>query len=197
MSISRRRALALTAPALALIATACDSGSSSRRTSAADRARPTATPFTAVAAAAGLPTSSKLIVSADIVQGSKNVTKEDAPLHSCVLSSRFPRNSEIVFRIRVYDGRSDDLMDNKALSKVQVRLSDGTSVDAKYGPHPKDPPNETYWTASWVVPKTQPTGSFKYSVVATSADGRSGQYEPYAVAPSLPSIVDQVLADAA
>ncbi len=196
MSISRRKALTLAAPSLAFVAlAACDSGSSSKRTTATARAKPTATPASAVAAAA--PASTKLILTSDLIQGSKNVPKEDAALKSCVGSSRFARNSQMVFRIRVYDGRTNDPMDARALSKVTVRLANGTSIDAQFGPHPKDPPNETFWTASWVVPKDHPTGTLKYSIVATAADGRTGQFDPFPVAPSLPSIMEQVLTDTA
>jgi hypothetical protein len=114
-----------------------------------------------------------------------------------VLSSRFPRSAEIVWRVRVYDPRTAELMDDKALKSVQVHLANGVNVDLNYGPHPKDPPNEYYWASSWIVPKDHPTGTLRYSIAGAAADGRSGQFEPFSVAPSLPSIMDEVLADAA
>jgi hypothetical protein len=183
MTLTRRRALALTAPTIMVVAVGCQPA-------------PTASDKTAASTAAQ-PTTNKLLIAADIVQGSKNVPKEQAAMKSCVLSSRFPRNSEIVWRVRVYDPRTGELMDNTALSGVQVKLANGTTVDLNYGPHPKDPPNEYYWANRGVVPKTKPTGTLRYSIVGTGADGRTGQFEPISVASSLPSITDEVLADAA
>jgi hypothetical protein len=154
----------------------------------------TAAPAAAPAAAPG---TDKLLLAADTVQGSKNVPQADAALKSCVLSSRYPRNSEIVWRVRVYDPRTAELMDNKALSSVQVGLANGATVDLNYGAHPKDPPNEFYWANSWVVPKDAPTGTLRYTITATAADGRTGVFEPPSVAASLPSITADVLPDAA
>jgi hypothetical protein len=166
------------APTLVLVAAGC---------------QPAAAPAPAPAAE---PTTNKLLVSADIVQGSKNVPTEQASMKSCVLNSRFPRNSEIVWRARVYDPHTAELMDSAALSGVQVQLTNGKSVDLAYGAHPKDPPNEYYWANSWVVPKDAPTGTLRYTVKATANDGRTGEYVPFSVAASLPSITDEVLPDA-
>lgn len=139
----------------------------------------------------------KLFLMVDMVQGSKNVPQAQAASQSCVLTSRFPRNSEMVWRARVFDPKTGDLMDDKALSKVEVKLANGTSLEMRYGPHPPQGQNrEFYWTTSWVVPKDHATGTLKYSVLATGADGRVGDFEPFSVAPSLPAITDEVLADA-
>ncbi len=150
----------------------------------------------APAAPAAPQAASNLFIATDMVEGSKNVPQDQASLRSCVLSSRFPRNAEIVWRARVFDPVKGDLMDGNALSAVQVKLANGKVLDMHYAAHPASPPGEMYWTASWVVPKDQPTGSFKYSIVATASDGRSGQWQPFSVAASLPTITDEVLPDA-
>ena len=181
MSLTRRRAIALSAPTLAVVAISCTPA-------------PTATDKTSASATAPR-TTDKLLLAADVVQGSKNVPKEQAALKSCVLSSRFPRNSEIVWRVRVYDPQTAELMDDKALKGVQVRMANGINVDLNYGPHPKDPPNEYYWAGNWVVPKDNPTGTLRYSITGTATDGRSGQFEPFSVSASLPGITDEVLPD--
>jgi len=167
--------------AVGILLTACQAA-------AAPAASPTASAAT---------TTSKLILSADVVQGSKNVPKEQQATNSCVLSSRFPRNSEIVWRVRVYDPRTGNMMNKSQLSKVEVQLSNGKTLTMDYGPHPKNPPGESYWTASWVVPKDNPTGTLSYTVVATSTDGRTGEYKPISVQSSLPTITDQTLPDLA
>ena len=137
-----------------------------------------------------------LMISADTVQGSKNIPADQKANRSCVLSSRFPRNSEMVWRARIVDPATGDVMDNTVLDKVQVQLANGQTVDMKYGAHPKTPPNEYYWTGSWEVPKDAPTGTLNYTIVATAKDGRTGEFKPItSVAASLPAITDEVYAD--
>lgn len=180
MTLSRRKMITVAAPSLALVAAGCQTAAP-------------APPASSAAPASS--TTDKLLIAADIVQGSKNVPTDQASMKSCVLSSRYPRNSEIVWRVRVYDPRTAELMDNKALSGVQVLLANGNTVDLNYGAHPKDPPNEFYWANSWVVPKDAPTGTLRYSIQATAVDGRTGGFEPVSVAASLPAITEEVLKD--
>jgi hypothetical protein len=97
----------------------------------------------------------------------------------------------------VFDPKTGDLMDDKTISKIEVKLANGTTVAMKYGPHgPQGGDRELYWTTSWVVPKDHATGTLKYSVTATAADGRTGDFEPFIVVSSLPAITDEVLPDA-
>jgi hypothetical protein len=145
---------------------------------------------------AAAPATDKLLLMADLVQGSKNIPDAQKPMRSCVLSSRFARNSEMVWRIRVHDPRSGEPMDDKALKMVQVDLANGKTLEARWGPHPKDPPNELFWTTSWVVPKDQPTGTLKYTIAATAVDGRIGKFEPFPTTASLPTLIEEVLPDA-
>jgi hypothetical protein len=160
---------------------------------AACQAAPVAQVKTAAPAAPG---ASTLFLMVDVVQGSKNLSTEQRASRSCVLASRFPRNSEIVWRARVHDPVSGEPMDGNLAKLVEVQLANGTKLAAKYGPHPKDPPNEDYWTASWVIPKDHATGTLKYKVVATANDGRVGEFEPFPVASSLLTVIDETLPDA-
>lgn len=147
--------------------------------------------------AAAPATTANLFLMVDTVQGSTNVPTAQAAARSCVLNNRFARNSQIVWRARVYDPKTGKLMDDKALSSVQIKLANGKTVDMKYGAHPKSPPGESYWTGSWIVPKDNATGTLNYTVSATATDGRAGSFAPFNVAPSLLSITDEVLPDAA
>ena len=172
----RRWPILILLAALALVFSACQSGNAQAEPPADKQG------------------TANLFLMVDMVQGSKNISKADAPTRSCVLTNRFPRNSQIVWRARVFDPKTGQLMDDQALSKVEVRLADGKTVDMKYGAHPKDPPGESYWTGSYLVPKDQATGTLDYSVVATAADGRSGEFKPFNVSSSLLTITDEVLA---
>ena len=177
----RQMVLALAGSGAAAVLAACSS--------------PSPTPAPAKEAAKATVTD-KLFVSVDVIQGSKNLTGDAAKLRSCTYSSRYPRNAEMVFRTRVMDPKTGEPMDDKALKGVEIQMANGRNLDAKWGPHPKEPPNEFFWTGSWVIPKDHATGTLKYQVVATAADGRTGKFEPFPVAPSLPAIIEDVLADA-
>jgi hypothetical protein len=150
----------------------------------------------AASAPAAPPAAKNLFISADVVQGSTNVPQDQAALFSCVLSSRYARNSQMVFRARVSDPATGDLMDDQAVTKLEAKLANGKTLDMTYGLHPKNT-GEGYWTGSWIVPKDAPTGTLKYTLSATAKDGRTGEFVPMSVASALPTITDQVLPDAA
>jgi hypothetical protein len=150
-------------------------------------------PQAAPSAVAG-PGAAKLFLAVDMFQGSKNVPADKKAI-SCTLTSRFARNSEMVWRARVFDPGSGDLMDGSAMDKVEVKLANGQTLGAVYGSHPKDPPGEAFWTASWIIPNDHPTGTLSYMVTATDKAGRSGEWKPFSTAPSLPIVLDEVWPD--
>lgn len=177
-----RRILSLAAPSLiiVLLAAACSGGGG-------EESKGQSQGTTAQAAAVSL------TVSADTVMGSTNVPEKQRGTSVCVLSSRFPRNSEIVWRARVTDPASGKELDDSAIKGVQVQLADGKTFDMKYGGHPNDNPVDFFWTTSWDVPKDYPTGTVDYKIVATDTQGRTGTFAPFKVTPSLLTITDQVL----
>ncbi len=176
-----------------LVLALAGSGAATLLAACAPAATPTPPPVKEVAA----PGAGKLFMMVDVVQGSKNIPTSQSAMRSCVLSSRFARNSEIVWRMRVHDPKTGDPMDDKALKSVEIQLaSEGKPLAAKWGPHPRQPPNELFWTASWVVPKGHATGTLKYAAVATALDGRTGSFEPFPTAPSLLAITEETLEDA-
>jgi hypothetical protein len=138
-----------------------------------------------------------LIVYGDTVQGGKNIPEDQAPEKSCVLTNRFPRNAEIVWRIRVIDPMTGQPMDDTTLDKVEVTLGDGTVNALRYGGHPPQQNREFYWAGAWLIPKDYSTGTLPYSVLATAMDGRTGEFKPFDIPTSLLTITDEVLADIA
>jgi hypothetical protein len=141
----------------------------------------------------------KLVIAADMVLGGKNIPEDQRASRACVMTSRFPRNGELVWRSRVFDPATGDPLDGDALAKVEVMLSDGQTFEMEYGAHPPapNPPRDYYWTVAWVVPKDYPTGTLSYTIVATDTQGRSGEFKPFDIPPSLPTITEEVLADIA
>lgn len=139
----------------------------------------------------------ELIVYADIVQGGQNLPEEQRPERSCVLNSRFPRNSQLVWRARVIDPETGEPMDDTMVSNVEVVLSDGQTFEMEYGPHPPapNPPRDSYWTAAWLIPKDYPTGTLGFTITAETDDGRMGEFQPFDIPSSLPTVTDEVLQD--
>jgi hypothetical protein len=136
--------------------------------------------------------STVITIAADTVSGPLNIPEDQRATAVCVLQSRFARNSEIVWRARVFDGFGEQL-DDTALQSVQVQLADGQTFDMRYGPHPRDTPADFFWTASFDIPADYPTGTLGYEIVATAADGTTGTFEPFNVTSSLLTITDEVL----
>jgi hypothetical protein len=121
----------------------------------------------------------KLSLEVDIVRGSKNIAPADAPTQSCVYVNQFARNEQVVFRVRVVDPVTGKEMDDKALKSVTVQLKNGATVaPLAYGPHPKDPPNASFWTGNWVIPGDAPVGNIDMVITATGNDGRAGTWSP-------------------
>jgi hypothetical protein len=138
------------------------------------------------------PAAQLLAIHADTVMGSANIPEGERVTKVCVLANRFPRNSEVVWRARVLDAAGAEMTD-KELTSVQVNLAGGTTLDMRYGPHPKDNPVDFFWTVSFDIPPNYPTGTLNYTTKATAADRRTGTYEPFKVAPSLLTVTKEVL----
>ena len=183
---SRRSLVLVVLAVVALLATACGSNTGAGNEQAAAEENSSA-PSGETAASASL------IIQSDIVQGTTNLTDEMKATQACVQNNRFPHNSEIVWRMRVFDPATGDEMDDAALQSVTVELADGQSFDAKYGGHPHDNPLDFFWTTSFDIPADYPTGTLDYTITATGADGRTGTFKPFNVAPSLLTVTDEAL----
>lgn len=181
----RHRTLLVTLVTLAGVASACSSGA--EETSATTQATETSTSVTAPATAA------PIVIQADVVGGPKNIPAELRATAVCVAQSRFPRNSEVVWRARVIDTVTGEQLGEGELESVVVRLGDGQTFDMRFGDHPRDNPTDRFWTAAWDIAEDYATGSVSYEVVATTLDGATASFVPFDVAPSLLTVTDDVL----
>jgi hypothetical protein len=168
-----------TTVAVGLVAAACG-GSTGE---APSTAVVTAAPVTQATAApvAAKPTALMLVV--DTVRGNQGVTddekKADNPASLvCVVMSKFPQGSRIVWRAVVSDPLTNKPLDDKALESVKLTLADGKTADLKYGPHggTKENPAQFFWVAGWTVPADYPTGAFAFKIEAKSKEGVIGTY---------------------
>ncbi len=133
-----------------------------------------------------------LIVYGDTVRGPVGLTDDEKPVLTCVQQNRFPQGSDIVFRFRVIDPATGQPMDDKQLKSLTLTLPDGKTQALRYGPHTVDKAkkeNDVFWTTSFKVPDTYPTGSFNYKIEAVDNNGRTGTYVPFKVPAALLQIV--------
>lgn len=134
----------------------------------------------------------QLFVDSDTVRGSKNVPTGSAD--GCVQTNLFAKNEQIVWRIRVYDPVTGKQLSDADIDSIVVTLKDGTKTDpATYGAHPKTEPNESFWTAAFVVPSNYPTGSVDYTINVKAKDGRTGTFtQLHFAATAMMAVTDQV-----
>lgn len=106
----------------------------------------------------------------------------------CVLASQFKRGESVVWRIRLRDAQGRDV-DGGMVKSVTVKLPDGQTFPARFGPHPKGKDTDRFWSTSWLVPADYPTGMLSYQVIATAGDGSQHAWSPFKVAMSELTIV--------
>ena len=128
-----------------------------------------------------------LILVADTVFGIEGIPEAEIPQKICILSSRFNPGQRIVWRVKVYDPRTGQTMDETTLDVVELILPGEQILKARYGPHPLPPQEATdfFWATSWLIPEEYPSGSLSYTLRAKAKDGRSGEFAQFNVAPSL------------
>ena len=135
-------------------------------------------------------TAKALILQVDTVRGPNGLTDDEKTYLSCVQQNRFPQGSQLVWRARVVDPISAKGLDDKAVKSFVLTLPDGTTSNLKYGGH--GGPNKTddfFWTTSFQIPPTYPTGSFSYKLTATSAEGLVGTFDQFKIATAMTQIV--------
>jgi hypothetical protein len=174
-TLTRRKVIAITVPTVAWAAASCAPA-------------PAAPPPAPAPAAAN-----KLLLFSDTVQGSKNIPEDARPTKSCVMSNRFPRNAEVVWRAKIFDPATGEGLTDKEAT-AQINLTNGTTISMRYRPNRNDP-SEFFWSGSWVVPKGHTTGTLGYTMVASDNQGRKGEFKPINVPSTQLIITDEELAD--
>ena len=178
-SILKVAACSMAVAAIPALLASCGGDDSSSKTTPTQPPADNKTTAPTTAATTAPAQVARLDLNVDIVRGSKNIPTADAPTQSCVAMNQFSRNEQMVYRIRIMDPITGKELDDKSLKSVTVALKNGATVDpAKYGAHPKDPPNASFWTTSWVVPADAPVGAVDMVITATDNEGRTGTWSP-------------------
>jgi hypothetical protein len=110
------------------------------------------------------------------------------PAPGCVLSSQYKHGQMVVWRVRILD-QAGKAVDDKGVKTVTAELPDGQKFAMHYGPHPKGKTDDYFWTTSWKIPATYPTGTFAYKIVVAGLDGQTHTWAPFNVAQSQLTIV--------
>ncbi len=168
--------------ALMLVAASCGAGTGE---APAAPAAATAAPATAAAqpATPAAPKPTHLLVTGDTVRGQIGLTDAEKKLDvatglHCVVMSRFPQGSRIVWRVKVLDPLTQASLDDKALEHVRITFPDGKTDVLKYGGHggTKENPADRFWAVGFTVPADYPTGVFNFKIEAKSLEGVIGTW---------------------
>lgn len=140
---------------------------------------------------AGSAASDWLFIDADTVWGPDNIPEDEVQALACVQGSRFAKNEEVVWRVKVFDPMTGQPMDDTTLASVQVKLPTET-LDLHFGPHPRNEPVDNFWTTGWLIPEDYPTGVVDYTIEATALDGRIGTWNQFGVTLAQLQVTDEV-----
>lgn len=128
-----------------------------------------------------------LIIVTSVVAGHENNTPE----LTCVQTSRFQHEEQIVWRAKIIDPGTGEEMADDVLEYVRVILPDGQTFDMGFGPHPSRDPVDEYWTLDWVIPADYPSGVLDYDIVAVALDGRTGKNVVFPIESSMLTILPE------
>ncbi len=98
---------------------------------------------------------------------------------SCLITGNFKRGMRVVFRATITDTATGKVLQKDDMSKVVVKLPDGKEAPMNWGPHGS---TEVIWiwTAGWTIPPDYPLGAVKFTVEATTKDGKSASFKQIA-----------------
>ena len=120
------------------------------------------------------------------------VLQADIVGEGCMLQNAYVNDGEAkaTFRVRVYDPATGEQMGEDLLESVTVTLGDGQEFVLSWGPHPPNTEDDFFWTYGWEIFEGYPAGNIPYTITAVAKDGRTGEFEPFNVAPSLLTVID-------
>lgn len=126
-------------------------------------------------------------------QGQTLILQADIVGEGCMLQNAYINDGEAkaTFRVRVFDPLTGAELGDGDLEGVTVILGDGQEFEMRYGPHPPDGEDpDFFWAYGWVIFDGYPAGNVSYTIQATALDGRTGEFKPFNVAPSLLTVMD-------
>jgi hypothetical protein len=130
------------------------------------------------------PMAGKLILYGDLVK----FGERGAP-DTCILKNRFERGEGVGFRMTAIDPLSGEYVDTAELVVHVTYAGKTEDVPMRYRGTGENP-RPGFWTGKWVVPEDAPTGIVKYTVTAKDDQGRTGEFQPFQIAPSELTIVE-------
>lgn len=98
---------------------------------------------------------------------------------SCLKTGNFKRGMRVVFRATITDTSTGKVLQKADVAKAVVKLPDGKELPMSWGPHGS---TEIIWiwVAGWTIPPDYPLGAVKFTVEATTTDGKSATFKEIA-----------------
>ena len=103
------------------------------------------------------------------------------PTAPCIQSGVFKRGMRMVVRFEILDTSTGKRVTDKDGATVKLRLQHGEEIPGRWtirGSAAAMPDSAWMWDTFWDIPPDYPVGSFDYSIVVTTKDGRTATFIP-------------------
>ena len=109
---------------------------------------------------------------------------------NCTLNNVYRRGDPVGWRIEAVDPQSGMHADPDTQLVVHLNYRGATQdIPMRWRANATNPTYQ-FWVAKWIVPADAPTGIVRFTVTAKDKYGRTGEYKPFDVDASQPTIVD-------
>lgn len=103
------------------------------------------------------------------------------PTAYCAQSSVFPRGTQVVFRLVIFNTTSGKIVTGKDLSNLTLKIQGVPDITVAFKPQGGNPDATSpwLWATPWTVPADYPLGKFVFKFVAkVKKTGKAVTYDP-------------------
>ncbi len=109
--------------------------------------------------------------------------------NNCFVSNRYKRSEPVGFRMTAVNPETGAR--DRATQLVVHLTYGGKTIDLPMRDRQTEQqPERAFWVLKWVVPDDAPLGVVRYTVTATDAQGRTGEFKPFEVMASQVTIIE-------
>lgn len=98
----------------------------------------------------------------------------------CAQASVFPRGTQVVFRMVIYNTKTGRVVSGKDLSRLTLQIQGVPDQIVPFRPQGGNPDATSpwLWSKAWTVPADYPLGKFVFKFVAKTKAGKTVTYDP-------------------
>jgi hypothetical protein len=111
----------------------------------------------------------------------------------CVRSGVFERGMHIVWRVRVTDTSSGQVLQGTDVDSALIKIPGQPDRKLNFGRHGTTDTSPWFFSGSWDVPPDYPLGGIYYSIVVTTKSGKTGTFKEMNLDSSNPPVYDAAL----